>query len=428
MSKYGISLFLLICLLASGCNRKPVSAVTLTIMGLSLDSTTQLRRDGLDSFTQETGIRVDPIPTLGSSADQLAQTQRLLKEHSGSPDVYLIDVIFPGAIADGLLDLTPYRDANSYSHVPELLHNDTVEGRLVSLPFYVNVGTLYYRTDLLKKYGYHRPPATWKELYSMAALIQRGERDCGNKAFWGYVWQGALYEGLTCNALEWQVSFGGGHIIEPDGTITVHNPRAVEALEAAEQWPGTISPPTVLSYTESDSLNVFASGNAAFLRHWSGGFPARRARDTAVAGRYSLAPLPSGPQRCAQAMGGFQLAVSRYSRHPREAARLVLYLTGRQVQLRRALSGGYLPTIPDLYRSPELQGAIPFLETLQNAGVSRWVARPSTVAGSKYREVSLAYAAAVHSVLSDKVDANSALATLEKHLVELTGFRTAPPQ
>ena len=61
----------------------------------------------------------------------------------------MIDVIFPGALGEHLLDLTRYRDAGSRTHLPELLQNDTVQGRLVSLPFYVNVGMLYYRTDLL---------------------------------------------------------------------------------------------------------------------------------------------------------------------------------------------------------------------------------------------------------------------------------------
>ena len=219
-------------------------------------------------------------------------------------------------------------------------------GRLVSLPFYVNVGMLYYRTDLLKKYGYQTPPATWDELEMMSARIQQGERAAGNPDFWGYVWQGAAYEGLTCDALEWQESFGGGGIIEADGAISVNNPAAARALAKARAWVGTISPKGVLSYTESDSMAVFRAGNAAFLRHWSGALSASRSAGTPIRGRFGVALLPAGPHGRAQAMGGFHLGVSRNSTNPRESAQLVLRLTGSQVQLRRAVSSGYLPTIP----------------------------------------------------------------------------------
>ena len=164
-----------------------------------------------------------------------------------------------------------HSEAGQPACIPALLQNDTVRGKPGRrLPLYVNVGMLYYRTDLLKKYGYEKPPIDWDQLETMSAKVQLGERAAGNPDFWGYVWQGAAYEGLTCDALEWQESFGGGNIIEPDGTISVNNPRSVQAFRKAAGWVGTISPKSVLTYTESDSLAVFRAGNAAFLRHWSG--------------------------------------------------------------------------------------------------------------------------------------------------------------
>ena len=125
-------------------------------------------------------------------------------------------------------------------------------------------------------------------------------------------------------------------------------------------------------------------------------------------------------------MGGFQLAASRYSKHHREAAELVFYLTGKEVQLRRALSSGYLPTIPALYQNPELVRVLPFVEELRK-GASAWIARPSTISKNKYRDVSKAYYTTVHNVLAGKSDADSALAALEKRIIELTGFRTGSP-
>ena len=128
-------------------------------------------------------------------------------------------------------------------------------------------------------------------------------------------------------------------------------------------------------------------------------------------------------------MGGFQLAVSRYSAHPREAARLVEFLTGSDVQMRRALTRGYLPTIPRLYDQPELSNALPQAAELRHAGLDSLVARPSTVSGAKYAQVSKAYYEMVHDILSRKVEAKEGIARLEQQLIELTGFRAgAPPK
>lgn len=425
MPRFSYIWLVLALLPAFGCRSGTPAKATLTLFGLGLDAGQRLRQDALDEFTRTTGIQADLFPTWGASGDQLVQTERFLKQRASTPDIYVIDVIWTGTVGPGLLDLTPYRDQDSRDHLPELLENDTVGGRLVSLPFYLNVGSLYYRTDLLKKYGYAHPPATWDELEHMAGRIQQGERAAGRKDFWGYVWQGASYEGLTCDALEWQVSFGGGRIIEPDGTITVHNSQAAQALRKAAGWIGTISPRSVLAYTESDSLNVFRAGNAAFMRHWSGAVAPGGLADSPIHGRFAMTRLPAGPHGRAQAMGGFHLAVSRYSAYPREAAQLVLYLTSARVQLNRALIRGQLPTIPRLYRNADLVRALPYVEELQNPSAEIWVARPSTVAGSKYGEVSKAYYRTVHDVLRLQTPPDAALAALEKRLVELTGFRTA---
>jgi trehalose/maltose transport system substrate-binding protein len=198
-------------------------------------------------------------------------------------------------------------------------------------------------------------------------------------------------------------------------------------MRKASTWVGSISPRGVLSYTESDSLAVFSAGNAAFLRHWSGALSASRAGDMPVRGRFDVTLLPAGPHGRAQAMGGFQLAASRYTAHPREAAKLVRYLTSAEVQLRRAISAGYLPTIPRLYENSELRQALPAAAVLRNAGEDAWVVRPSTVTGSKYKAVSESYYQAVHRILSLGTSPADELRELEKTLVEVTGFRTGSP-
>jgi trehalose/maltose transport system substrate-binding protein len=412
--------------IAAACSRRPTVQTTLTVVGFGLDAGERLRRDVLDDFTARTGIRVDLIPAWGTSAEQLSEAVRLLNRRN-PPDVFVLDVVWPGTLGANLLDLRTYDDGSTSRHQRALLTNNMVDGRLVALPLYVNVGVLYYRTDLLMAYGYDEPPATWDELEAMAARIQQGERKKGNPDFWGFVWQGAAYEGLTCDALEWLGAYGGGRILEPDHTVSINNSQAVRAFERARSWVGQISPKGVLSYTESDSLAVFRAGNAAFLRHWSGALSPNRSGETPIRGRFDATLLPSGPHGRAQAMGGFHLAVSRASAHPGEAAKLVFHLSGSEVQLRRALSGGYLPTLPTLYDNPELLQVLPIAAKLRNAGEESWVVRPSTVAGNQYRAVSEAYYRAVHQILSHAESAKKGLADLETELVRVTGFRPGSP-
>jgi trehalose/maltose transport system substrate-binding protein len=418
-----VSIFLLLC---SGCRspQKPPTPAKLAIFGLGLEAGAQLRQDALNEFTAKTGTQVDVIPTLGASAEQLELMQKFLQGGSQTPDVFLIDVIWPGTLHEHLLDLSPYLTADDRKHIPGLIENGTVANRIVSLPFYLNVGMLYYRADLLKKYGYRSPPETWSELQAAALRIQQAERRAGRRPLWGYVWQGGAYEGLTCNALEWQASFGGGHIIESDGTVSVNNIRTAQALRGASKMIDWISPKSVLSYTESDTLNVFQSGGAVFMRYWSSGF---RAVNKEMAGSAGIALLPAGPAGRAQTIGGFQLAVSRYSAHPSEAAALVRHLAGTEVQRRRALRRGYLPTRSELYDDMELVSALPQLGLLRNSSPKSWVARPSTVSRGAYGEVSKNYYQTVHSILEGQVKAGPALATLQKKLAAIMGGKEVRP-
>ncbi|HYI93625.1 MAG TPA: extracellular solute-binding protein, partial [Bryobacteraceae bacterium] len=164
---------------------------------------------------------------------------------------------------------------------------------------------------------------------------------------------------------------------------------------------------SVLAYTEGDSASVFRSGNAAFMRHWSSAY--QGLQDAMKPGTVAVTLIPAGPAGRAHVIGGFQLAVSQYSAHKREAAELVLYLTGIDVQKRRALRRGYLPTYPELHRSTELLSVLPQAQVFAEAQPDTWVFRPASITGRKYSEVSELYYKAVHRALSGHVPAKQAL-------------------
>ena len=174
-------------------------------------------------------VELKALETPDLATDRLGLYLQFFEAKSSDLDVYMIDVIWPGDMAEHLIDLNEYGAAEmAKEHFPAIVQNNTVDGKLLGMPWFTDAGLLYYRTDLLEKYGYDGPPKTWDQLEEMAAKIQEGERK-DNPDFWGFVWQGNAYEGLTCDAIEWVYSHGGGSIIEPDGTISINNEMAVKA-------------------------------------------------------------------------------------------------------------------------------------------------------------------------------------------------------
>ncbi len=425
---------LLLAFTISACRQSVREPVTLSYFRLGWSQPDELpTAEPLSQrFTRETGIRLRNLPVPENTLDQLELSRKLLQGGGSGPDVVNVDLIWSGVLKNDLIDLKPYAAEEISSIEPRLVPSYTVDGKLVAIPYQVQVGVLEYRTDLLRAYGYTHPPQTWDELEKMADRIQRGERAKGKKDFWGYVWQGADSEALTCNALEWQAAEGGGRIIEEDRTISVNNPAAIRSWQRAKHWIGWISPPSVLAFRELDSINAYDAGEAAFNRVWGGTSVTRTGLSRQIHWRNSLAEgktgytsIPGGPGGWAGTLGGSGLGVSRYSAHPQEAIRLVRFLIQAQIKKseedERAVANQ-----PEVLDRPSVSDAIRDLSKTSpsRSGV---VDRPSSIAGRSYEQVSRAYIGAVHSVLAGEVPAQQAAAALEQELQKLTGLKTGPP-
>src|ERR1700692_3930872 len=409
----------LLSLLVQACTRPSVhEPVSLTLLEeWSNQAFYNERQQELEQFTRETGIRVKLLPSPDSARQRLALWKDLLGTGASGPDVYGIDVIWPGILNEYFIDLKPYFADEISRQFPEVAASYTVDKKLVAMPYRADVGLLFYRTDLLRQYGYREPPRTWDELETMAALIQAGERAKGKKQFWGFVWQGSADEVLTCDALEWQASDGGGRIIEQDQTISVNNPQAIKAWQRAARWVGAISPPGVVGYREWDSLNVWIAGDAAFMRHWPSAYVESQGAGCAVRNKFDTALLPGGKAGRVGTLGGWGLAVSRFSAHPHEALELVRYLIRKDVQVNRARVLSLPPTLPELYNLPEVREPNPRFDVLSQAFRTGPVSRPSNFTGKEYQDVTNAYIQAIHSVLTSEKTAPQAAAALEKELV-----------
>jgi trehalose/maltose transport system substrate-binding protein len=369
-------------------------------------------------WAAKTGHTVKIFTLPASSTDILALFRQMFAAKSTDLDVLNIDVVWPGVIKDHLLDLRPYSKGAEKEHFPAITANNTVDGKLLAMPNFTDAGLLYYRKDLLQKYGV-QPPSTWEEFGAVAKKIQDGERAAGAADFQGFVFQGKAYEGLSCNALEWVASFGG-QIVDASGKVTVNSPATVQAFKMAASWPGTIAPKGVLNYAEEDARGVFQNGKAAFMRSWPYAWSLSQGADSAVKGKVGVAPLPKGGAegQPAGTLGGWQYAVSKYSKSPEAAADLVMFLTSREIQKERAIKSSFNPTIPELYKDPDVLAANPFMGSLYEVFVNA-VPRPSTVTGAKYPEVSQAFWNAAHDVLSGQAGAEDAARRLEGRLNQI---------
>jgi len=407
-------------------SRKPVTVTFLDLEWDIHDRLPGLAQD-LQDFTRETGIQVKRLPGPDGSLNQLALWRQLLQEGGASPDVCNIDVVWSGILGPYLMDLKPDLAKEVVSQDPVVVASYTVGDRLVAVPHHAYVGALFYRSDLLHRYGYREPPKTWDELETIARRIQAGERARGQKNFWGYVWEGAPDEDLTCSGLEWQMSEGGGRIIEEDQTVSINNPIAIQSWMRAKRWAGSISPRGVAAYSKWDAENAWQSGNAAFLRSWASNYTLVRVDEPpAGATQYGATSVPAGHNARVSTLGGNGLAVPKRSAHPREAIEMIRFLRRRDNQITRTRKVSELPKTLVLYELPQILHPYPELIQSDQHGGSV-VARPSVVAGRNYEAVSRAYIRHVHSVLAGEKSPTAAASDLEKELIEITGFRPGPP-
>jgi len=393
-------------------------AANLSIVSGATGGDLDFMRKQLDAFEKASGDKVTITPMPSSTTDQFGQYRLWLAAGNSDIDVYMTDVIWAPQLADQLVDLTAAAKDVAKDHFPAIIESQTVNGKLVAIPYFTDAPALYYRKDLLDKYKL-APPKTWDEMAAAAKTVLDGEK---NKDLQGFVFQGNAYEGLTCDALEWVKSNGGGQIVEADGKISINNPKAAAAIDRVKSWVGTISPAGALAAQEEESRGTWQTGNSVFMRNWPYAFALGNGADSKVKGLFDVVPLPAGSasDHSAATLGGWNMAVSKYSKNVDEAVKLVLFLTGKDVQKANALELTHLPTISAIYGDADIAAKQPVLVKWK-AIFDNAVPRPSAPTKTKYNEVSAAFWSAVHDSLSGKGTSAENLGKLEEKLATLKG-------
>ncbi len=412
---------ILLSVMAASMTSISAYAVEVNFVSGAVGKDIEVFKELVKPWEKETGNTVKVVPMPSSTTDQFAQYRLWLSAGNADIDVYQTDVIWAPQLADNFEDLTEATKDVIKDHFPSIVESQTVNGKLVAMPLFTDAPALYYRKDLLEKHG-ASVPKTWEELTATAKKIQEAERAAGSKDLWGFVWQGNAYEGLTCNALEWVKSFGGGQVVEPDGTISINNPKAAAAIDLAKSWVNTVSPPGVLSYGEEEARGVWQTGNAVFMRNWPYAYGLGEADDSKVKGKFDVTTLPSGGDndKSAATLGGWNLAVSKYAKNKDAAIALVKFLASKDTQKQNALIGSKLPTVMALYDDADIKEKQPIIPRWKDVFLQA-VTRPSAPTKVKYNEVSSKFWSAVHETLSGKGTAAENLEVLEADLTELKG-------
>ncbi len=312
-----------------------------------------------------------------------------LTAKSPTPDVFAIDVIWAGEFAQrGWLEpLNDYLGEEAISaYNPSFLSAATVEGKVFAAPLYVDGTHLFYRSDLLEKYGI-AVPKTWEEVISASKTVMEGE---GNPQLYGFVSMWAKIEGLFMNWLSF-INGNGASFFDADGNVAVNSPEAIAATQTMVDmlYEDRIVPDSILTMKPDDARTLFQQGRAVFLMVQDFVYAPLSAADSPVAGKFDFTRNPyfEGHEDAhSTAMGGWLLAVNANSEHKEEAAKLVEYFTSYEAQLAAAIDENRAPGRTDVYAAPEMAEAALIQKFGENYAVG--VVRPSATTGSLYPRVS----------------------------------------
>jgi multiple sugar transport system substrate-binding protein len=383
----------------------------LTFAGSAVGREGEAIRRQLDRFQSlHPDIHVD-VQSTPDAADHRHQLYvQWLNARATDPDVLQLDVIWSPefAAAGWILDLDRFRP-HVDDFFPATLTANRWNGALYALPWFVDVGMLYWRTDLMA-----RAPTDLDELRQVAA---RGVRE--RAIPFGFVWQGARYEGLVTVFLEQLGAFGGA-IVDGDGRVVVDSDRAVEALTFMRDsiYVDQVVPASVLTWQEEQTRLAFQNGQAVFMRNWPYAYALLQdPEQSRVAGRFGIAPMPAGRDGSpTAALGGSVLAINANSGDAEAAYQLIDYLLEPAQLLDRARVAGQYPPRPTMYETKDLEDALRIAPSDARRIIEHAVPRPATPV---YSELSQILQIALHRALTRQLEPRVALEQAAMDMREL---------
>jgi multiple sugar transport system substrate-binding protein len=347
--------------------------------------------------------QVQPLYLPQAANGQLAQLVADLQARSCLYDVIDMDVVWTAQFASSGW-IIPLKGFSTSGFLAPAVDTARYAGQLYAVPDYTNADLLYYRTDLVKK-----PPTTWGQLAADAQRLRREDH------LDGYAATLAPYEGLTVNFTEAQQSKGGSFLAGHGSTVTVNSRQATAALQFLVNGikAGWI-PQQDRTYEETQVQDEFLAGKFVFLNMWPDVYTAATTAGPGnkVYGKVGVTVLP-GPS----ALGGANLAISAYSRHPAEALDFIKFLTDAQNERVMFTKGGFPPVRADLYHDPGLRARYPDLKWVLEA-VNHAQPRPAV---TTYEQASQAIFGQAETALRQQETPQQAIKAMTSQLARLIG-------
>ncbi len=401
---------------------------SLALTGLAAQAQTTLRiftggqqrpdvmRQIVEGYTKlNPAVKVE-VEVGGATSEQQQQyLNTVLASKDSALDLILIDVIRPAQWAaaqwaeplDGYLGAE--KDAVMARYLPAYRAANIVGGKVIALPYFADAQFLYYRKDLLEKHGV-APPRTWADLKAGAQKIMAGEN---NPTLRGFETAGAPIEGTVCTYLV--PMWGAGEDILKDGKLNLASAAAKKPFELwAELKEAKVTPPNLAEIPTDRIRQNFQAGNLVFGMTW--GYVWNRAQgdaDSTVKDKVGVVPLPGfTADKQATCIGGWQIAVSSFSKNKAEAVKLARYLSSPEVAKQQAILASHLPVFADVYADAEVLKANPwFAQALPVLLAAK--SRPVT---PRYTEVSEIIRTNMNAFLAGTKTADAALAEMNTRL------------
>ncbi|MEN3014575.1 MAG: ABC transporter substrate-binding protein [bacterium] len=413
MSKFwGIVFILILVLLTVNASEKTISI----LIGGAADGWTEIAQE----FYNKTGIKVNVIQGPPSSdAREIMYSISLLTKTKGF-DVIYMDVVWMGkfASASWLTPISSFVNPLEYFKQKNLAEScylaSLYEGEYYSVPIKADAGLLYYRKDLLEKYGYS-VPQTWQELKRIAKEIKQKEATEG-KQIEGFVFQGKQYEGLVCNFYE--VLRGMGYELiyqnQKGSFLAVNEDQLTQVLEFySELIQEGVSPRSVINFEEEESRIVFQQGRAVFARNWPYAIKMLM-EDENMRDKFGVAILPGS----SPTLGGWALSVSNYSSNKKEAWLFIDFVVENGLKT-LFLKRGDVPTKIDLFQDQEVKSKLEYSDTIMR---SVDFSKPRTV-HPLYPRISSIIQVYVSGVIAGKIQPRQAAQKMIKELHKVVSFK-----
>jgi multiple sugar transport system substrate-binding protein len=375
--------------LATGLASLPAAAQTkLRVFSGGQNQRPDLMRKLFDQYqAKNPGVTIE-IETGGATSElQRQYLSTVLNAKDSAIDVFMIDVINPAQyfssgwieplnslVGDPGTVLKPY--------LPVYASANVVDGKVVAMPAFADSMFMYYRKDLLAKYGVAEPK-TWDELAAASKKIQAAE---GNPNLQGLSIQGAPIEGAVCTFLlpYWSQ---GKEFNDAAGKMTLDKAAAVKGLNT---WLGLVEQgvlkKNVAEVKTGDTVNEFKAGQVVFAINWGFAWDRFQSdKDSTVQGKVGVMPLPAmAGGKSATCIGGWQWAVSAFSKNKAEAAKLVKFMSSPESSKLLAIEGSLMPVYAGVYTDADVVKAVPWFKDAAQVVVAGQ-SRPKS---ERYGEVS----------------------------------------